>query len=90
MEPQTDEKIAQEILRLTAERGPEKSACPSEVARALDPEHWRALMTPVRAVAGDLAERGKIIVTQRGEPVKVEAVRGPIRLSIPAGQATGS
>ncbi|MFC7689310.1 DUF3253 domain-containing protein [Paeniroseomonas aquatica] len=31
----TEASIAAEILRLTAERGPDKSICPSEVARAL-------------------------------------------------------
>ena len=43
--------IREEILRQTAARGPERSICPSEVARALaggDDGPWRPLMAPVR------------------------------------------
>ncbi len=76
--------VAAIILALLAERAP-KTACPSEVARALDPEGWRDRMDEVRKAAARLAKRGKIEVTQRGEIVDLGApggVRGPVRLRL--------
>lgn len=75
------------ILRLCAERGPEKSICPSEVARALagpDETRWRLLMHPVREVAFDLAREGRIQVLRKGRPIALEQARGVIRLAIVA------
>jgi hypothetical protein len=74
------EAIAAEILRLTAARGPDKSICPSEVARALAPEAWRPLLGAVRAEALRLAEAGRIEILRKGRPVPAEALRGVIRL----------
>jgi len=72
--------IAAEILRLTAARGPDKSICPSEVARALAPGAWRPLLGAVRAEALRLAAAGRIEILRKGRPVAPEAVRGVIRL----------
>jgi hypothetical protein len=72
--------IAAEILRLTAARGPDKSICPSEVARALAPDAWRPLLGAVRAEALRLAAAGRIEILRKGRPVPPEAVRGVIRL----------
>jgi hypothetical protein len=72
--------IAAEILRLAGARGPDRSICPSEVARALAPEDWRPLLGQVRAEAVRLAEAGQIDILRKGRPVPVEAVRGVIRL----------
>jgi hypothetical protein len=75
--------ITEEILRRTAERGAEKSICPSEVARALEPEEaaWRRLMGPVRAAAIRLAKEGRVEVLRKGKPVDpAEEIRGVIRL----------
>jgi len=77
--------LAAEILRQTAERGADKSICPSEVARALAPaeEEWRRLLGPVRAAAIRLARAGRIEVLRKGKPVDPEAeIRGVIRLRI--------
>ncbi len=67
--------------------------CPSEVARALDPEDWRPLMDEVRAAAARLVATGDIEVTQGGEVVDPATARGPIRLRRAeqpgAGRATG-
>ena len=52
------EAIASEILRQATARGPDKSICPSEVARALaggDEAAWRPLMGKVRQAAVALA-----------------------------------
>ncbi len=73
--------IAAEILRQTAERGAEKSICPSEVARALAPgEEWRPLMDRVRQAAIALSREGSVEILRKGKPVPPEEVRGVIRL----------
>lgn len=80
------EAVAAAILLAVRQRGPDRTLCPSEVARSLDPAGWRALMPAVRAVAAELAAEGAICVTQRGRPVDANDARGPIRL----GQARSS
>lgn len=74
-------RIEAEILRQTEARGAEKSICPSEVARALDPE-WRTLMTAVRRAAIRLALAGRIDILRKGKPVPPADVRGVIRLRL--------
>ncbi len=69
------------ILRLAAERGPEKSFCPSEVARALS-DDWRPLLGPVRVAAGRLAEAGLIDILRHGKPIAPAAIKGVIRLRL--------
>ena len=81
------EAVAAELLRQTTERGPAKSICPSEVARALAPEEeaWRRLLGPVRATAIRLAREGRVEVLRKGKPVDPEGgIRGVIRLRIAA------
>lgn len=75
--------IREAILALVAERGAEKSICPSEAARALDAEGWRSLMTRVRREAVHLAQEGRIEILRKGKPVDPGAeIRGVIRLRI--------
>ena len=69
------------ILRIAAERGEEKSFCPSEVARALS-EDWRPLLTHVRAAARRLAEAGQIDILRHGKPIEPAAMKGVIRLRL--------
>lgn len=76
------------ILRLCAERGPGKSICPSEVARAIagpDETRWRLLMHPVRELALGLARDGRIQVLRKGRPIAPEQARGVIRFAIVTG-----
>lgn len=80
------ERIEDEIVRQTAARGPDKSICPSEVARALDPD-WRPLMTAVRRAAARLSEAGRIEILRKGRPVPPADMRGVIRLRAVAGPA---
>ncbi len=86
-----DARIEAELLRLCAARGPDRSFCPSEVARALLPAtpdeaaggstpRWQSLMGPVRRVAFALARQGGLDVLRKGRVVEPEAVRGVIRL----------
>ena len=77
-----DESIRNAILVAVTQRGPGKTICPSEVARALGSD-WRMLMPDVRRVASTLASDGKIKVTQKGAEVDALAAKGPIRLSLP-------
>jgi hypothetical protein len=75
--------IATVILDLVRARGPDKTICPSEAARRLDPDAWRALMPAVREAAATLQDQGRIAVTRRGRPVDPLAAKGPIRLGPP-------
>lgn len=74
-------RIEQCVREMAQARGPAKTVCPSEVARALAGERdFRPLMPHVREAAAVLAERGEIAVTQGGAPVDARTARGPIRL----------
>jgi len=76
------EAIAAETLRQVAARGPGRSICPSEVARALSPD-WRPLLPAVRAEAGRLAVAGEIAILRKGREIDPAAMKGVIRLSMP-------
>lgn len=74
-----DDRIAAAIRTLTRKRV-ESSICPSDVARAVGGESWRSRMDDVRRVAAELAARDEIVVTQKGERVRIEEARGPVRI----------
>ena len=85
--------IAQQIFDLLAARGPGKSICPSEAARAMQAAHgkagapadaWRRYLAPVRQHALHLARRGEILILRKGKPVDPhKPVKGVIRLALP-------
>lgn len=77
-----DKDVKAEILAQVAARGPGKTICPSEVARALAKD-WRVLMPEIRDAARSLAADGSIVVTQKGKPVDALSAKGPIRLGVP-------
>ncbi len=68
------------ILELLERRGPGKTICPSDAARALAGKNFRPLMDMARAAAAELVADGEIDVLQRGQVVDISQVRGPIRL----------
>jgi uncharacterized protein DUF3253 len=69
------------ILQLARERGPAKTICPSDAARAVGGEGWRDLMDDARDAARKLAKAGEVEITQRGEVLDPDATwRGPIRI----------
>jgi hypothetical protein len=70
------------ILTVTTQRGPEKTTCPSEIARMLFPDDWRKHMKEVVDIAIDLHNQGKVVITQKGIPVDVDHIKGPIRIKI--------
>jgi hypothetical protein len=80
MQGHTD--ILTTILSIANHRGPEKSTCPSEVARMLFPEDWREHMKDVVDVAIDLHNQGKVLITQKGIPIDVKHIKGPVRIKI--------
>jgi len=74
-------EIEATILALTTQRGPAKSICPSEVARALRPD-WQPLLTEVRRVPCRLATAGQIDILRKGRAVEPAGVKGVIRLRL--------
>ena len=70
------------ILALLARGGPGMTICPSEAARALGVEDWRAAMPAVREAAFAMADRGTLEVTQKGAVVDGRTARGAIRLRL--------
>jgi len=82
----SEDELRRELLRIARVRGPEKSLCPSEIARTLSPlADWRPLMPAVRSVAIELIAAGSLRATQRGSEVALTTVRGPYRLQATIG-----
>ena len=75
-----DGALERAIDTLLDQRRAGTTICPSEAARAVDPEGWRELMPAARAAAGRLAAAGHVEVTQRGEVVDVATAHGPVRI----------
>ena len=74
-------KLRDAILRLSRERGPDKTICPSDAARAVGGDDWRDLMDEARDIARELAKAGDVEITQKGEVLDPDATwRGPIRI----------
>jgi len=69
------------ILRLVDERGPDKTICPSEVARVIGGAEWRDAMPVIHAAAKALAEEGTVELRQSGEPCGTEGIVGPYRIA---------
>lgn len=76
------DNISTAILAVATQRGSEKSTCPSEIARLLFPADWRKHMTDVVEVAVDLQHQNKVVITQKGLPIDVDHIKGPIRIKI--------
>lgn len=74
--------ISKTILSTATERGAEKSTCPSEVARMLFSDDWRRHMKEIVEAAIDLQHQGKVLITQKGKPVDISKIKGPIRIKI--------
>ena len=69
------------ILELARRRGPDKTICPSDAARAVGGERWRDLMDDARDIARDLARNGDVEISQKGTVLDPdEPWRGPIRI----------
>ena len=80
----TPDQLSQRILALARARGPNKTICPSEVARDLagsNEKAWRLLMRPIRAQAVKLARAGAIELRRKGKPVNVDDFKGIYRIA---------
>ncbi|GAB7066357.1 DUF3253 domain-containing protein [Mycobacterium hodleri] len=78
-----NQRLRTTILELARERGPEKTICPSDAARAIGGDDWRDLMDDARDVARDLARHGEVEISQKGTVLDPdEPWRGPIRIRI--------
>jgi hypothetical protein len=75
-----DEALEQQIRTLLAAREGGATICPSEAARAVDPEGWQVLMEPARAAARRLVAAGEMEITQGGRVVDPSTCKGPIRI----------
>lgn len=73
-----DTQLEAKTLELVSSRA--GTVCPSEVARAVDPEGWRDLMEPARQAARRLVAAGEVEITQGGRVVDPSTAKGPIRI----------
>lgn len=64
----------------TMTRNRSTTVCPSEVARKVGGDDWRALMEPTRQAARRLVAKGRLEILQRGHVVDPSYAKGPIRL----------
>ena len=82
----TDRALEAAILSLLAERGRDKTICPSEAAKLVGGKEarqdWEPLMEPARAAARRLVAAGTILITQGGHIVDPSTAKGPIRLRL--------
>lgn len=69
----------QTALALLASRSPDRTICPSEVARLLAPDaDWREAMPAVHAAVDRLLEEGAIRLSWKGQRLTSRA--GPYRI----------
>ena len=76
----TDHKLERTISDLLDQRAGGATICPSEAARAVDPEGWRDLMEPARRAARRMVAAGTVVITQGGRVVDPSTAKGPIRI----------
>lgn len=77
-----DPSLRDQVLIACQNRGPDKTVCPSEIAREHLGASWRDHMPRVRDAAAWWMDRGRIVATRRGEVVDPTRPGGPIRLRI--------
>lgn len=78
------ERLRAAILALLIKRGDDSSICPSDAARIAASPDWRSAMDAARAEGIDLAQEGRIRITQ-GDVVVADPTStvGPIRYRLP-------
>lgn len=74
-------RLAATIRTLLRHRDADRTICPSDAARVVGGDDWRALMPLAREVAAELAGRGMVEVRQGGVAVNVATARGPVRIA---------
>lgn len=74
------------ILQLARARGPDKSICPSDAARAVGQARgvdWHGLLQPARRAAVRLAMEGRAVILRKGRPVDPTDFKGVYRITVP-------
>jgi len=80
--PGQDAALEAKILELLGQRAQGATICPSDAARAVDPNDWRDLMEPARRAARRLVAAGTVDITQGGKVIDASTARGPIRIRL--------
>lgn len=73
-----DRALEEAIVDMAERRS--STFCPSEIARTVGGEGWRALMEPTRQAARRLVAKGYVEILQGGVVVDPSRAKGPIRL----------
>jgi hypothetical protein len=76
----TDRQLEKSILAMLEQRAAVATICPSEAARSVGGDDWRALMEPARRAARRLVADGAVEIVQGGRTVDPSTARGPIRI----------
>ncbi|MEM9565833.1 MAG: DUF2256 and DUF3253 domain-containing protein [Actinomycetota bacterium] len=76
-----DRRLEETIVELLSARAGSATICPSEAARAVEPDGWRQLMERSRSAARRLVAEERIVITQKGRVVDPSTAKGPIRLA---------
>ena len=77
-----DRQLEAAILDLLGRRGRGATICPSEAARAVVGDDFRAETERTRRAARRLEAANKLDITQKGAVVDPSTARGPIRLRL--------
>ena len=78
-----DRALEAAIAALLDARARDATICPSEAAREIDADGWRALMEPARRAARRMVAAGTLEIVQGGRVVDPSRAKGPIRLRRP-------
>ena len=84
-----DDLVADAIMALANGRGPGKTLCPTDAAKAIaeargeDDLAWRRWLPQVRNTAKALARQGRLVIYRKGKPADPDDFRGVIRLGLP-------
>jgi hypothetical protein len=81
--PPAHDKIGAAIFELLASEPAGKSISPEAVARAVEPEGWRRLLSHVRGTAVGLAREGRLVITRHGKPADPDDFKGVWRMKLP-------
>lgn len=82
-ERQKPHTVEEAILDLITLRGPGKTICPTEAAKAVSVKNWRKLLPEVRASAVKLAVAEKASIYRKGKPVDPLDFKGVYRIGLP-------
>lgn len=77
-----DTELEAAILELLERRASGATICPSEAAKAVQPDDWRELMEPARCAARRLVANERVLITQKGKVIDPSTAKGPIRIRL--------